>query len=614
MDKYRMLNDMHKPSSTHAEVSTSSSERDDEETEKSRFSEKEIGDPTRRHKVPVPDNLHKDYTKTIEPEQRWTLVHEGPLTSETEQSDESELSDMPSAAFKGYKPEWDYRDNTHLNESPPSALIPPESPPTQPLTPQEEKAITGSSQAWGPIQAPINIEWLPHIQHMYRGCSDFKLVAQYPELHTTISNLEFTVYKTKDFQFVTIFWNNTNDGSLALCIVQNCRRLIDGELHELSETIIRGGNKTLGHASGEKSYYYLKDYFYWPSIRKDTMDYCKQCDTCQRASLSTQAPQWLARPLPILQQPFTHIAMDFLFLPPKVRKEHGQEIIHQQVWTIVNRFSKYVKILPLTKNTTADNLISKLFYYVYPDWGMPQDIVSDRNAKFTSKAWKDFYETFQIHQSMNTAYHPRTDGQSEVANKAIIQQIKKMVHEGDSNRLGQLPHIQSRLNRIRSSSRNGTPYDITIGHNPRLIGDMSVKIPTQEETPTQRISRINQTQEIVRKRLQEAKLSQAIQSNKRCRPAPEFSVGHQVLLSTKNLPLATSYRKIAPEWLGPLTITSAYQQTGNYTLRLPDDLTGIDPTLHVEVIKAYIPNDNKRFPSRKNTKPGPLPEFEHEDR
>ena len=124
---------------------------------------------------------------------------------------------------------------------------------------------------------------------------------------------------------------------------------------------------------------------------------------------------------------------------------------------------------------------------------MPQNIASDRDAKFTSKAWKDFCETFNIHQYMSTAYHTRTDSQSEVANKAIVQRIKKMVHEGDSNWLGQLTHIQSRLNRIRSSSHNATPYEITIGHNPRLIGDMTVKIPTQEETPTQRISRINQT-------------------------------------------------------------------------------------------------------------------------
>ena len=154
------------------------------------------------------------------------------------------------------------------------------------------------------------------------GCLDFKIVTQYPELHNTVSNPEFTVYKTKGLQFVNIYRNNTNHGSLALCIQQNWRRMIDGQLHELRETIIRGGHRTLGHASGEKTYYYLKDYFYWPSIRKDTMDYCKQCDTCQRTTFSTQAPQGLARPLPIPHQPFTHIAMDFLSLPPKVRKEH----------------------------------------------------------------------------------------------------------------------------------------------------------------------------------------------------------------------------------------------------------------------------------------------------
>ena len=85
-----MLNDIHKPSSTHAEVSTSNSERDDEETDKSRFSGKEIGDQTGPPKILVTDNLHEDHTKTLEPEQHWALFHEGPLTTETEWSNESE--------------------------------------------------------------------------------------------------------------------------------------------------------------------------------------------------------------------------------------------------------------------------------------------------------------------------------------------------------------------------------------------------------------------------------------------------------------------------------------------------------------------------------------------
>ena len=144
MNEYRKLNDIHKPSSTCAEVSTSSSELDDEETDKSRFSEKDIGDQTGCPKLPVPDNLHKDHSKTVEPEQRWTLVHEGPLTTESKQSDESEFSDIPSAAFKRYKHVWDYRDNTRLSESPPSVPTPPESPATPPIMQPKDIAITGS--------------------------------------------------------------------------------------------------------------------------------------------------------------------------------------------------------------------------------------------------------------------------------------------------------------------------------------------------------------------------------------------------------------------------------------------------------------------------------------
>ena len=115
------------------------------------------------------------------------------------------------------------------------------------------------------------------------------------------------------------------------------------------------------------------------------MHHCRQCNTCQRTTLLTQVPQGLARPLPIPHLPFTYISMEVLSLPPKVRKEHGPEIIYDQVWAIVDRFSQYVKIIPLIKNATADNLITKFFYHIYPDWGMPQDIVSDRDTKFNSK-------------------------------------------------------------------------------------------------------------------------------------------------------------------------------------------------------------------------------------
>jgi hypothetical protein len=215
---------------------------------------------------------------------------------------------------------------------------------------------------------------------------------------------------------------------------------------------------------------------------------------------------------------------------------------------------------------------------------------------------------------MSTAYHPRTDGQSEVANKAIIQKIRHMAYEGDSNWLKNLPHIQAAINRTKDSSRNASAFEIINGINPRLMGETASIYSSSSESASDRINRLNQKRTQVRTDLAKAKIQQAEQTNKRRRQAPVYQVGDQVLLSTKNLPLATAYRKTAPEWIGPITISKANHQTDNYTLMLPKDLSRIHPTFHVELLKKYIPNDDKKFPARKNTKPGPLPEFQDEER
>ena len=148
-------------------------------------------------------------------------------------------------------------------------------------------------------------------------------------------------------------------------------------------------------------------------MRKDSINYCSQCDTCQHTTYSTQAPQGLTRPLPIPHQPFTHLAMNFLSLPPKVRTERGKQTIYDTVWTIVERFSSYVTIIPLTKDVKAEELVIKFIHFIDSDWGMPKDIVSDMDPKFTSKAWKTFCDDNNIHQSMSTTYYPRNDEQAK---------------------------------------------------------------------------------------------------------------------------------------------------------------------------------------------------------
>ena len=246
---------------------------------------------------------------------------------------------------------------------------------------------------------------------------------------------------------------------------------------------------------------------------------------------------------------------------------------------------------------------------------MPGDIVSDRDSRFTGEPWTSFCKDNQIYQSLRSAYHPRTDGQTEVANKAVIQHIRARNYEGNSNWRAYLPSIQAILNRTRDSSRRATPFEIAFGHNPRLIGDMVKPAPDEPETTDMRIHKIQTKRQHVRTNLANAKLDQSLQTNKRRRKAPEFQVGDQVLLSTRNLPLATAYPKTATEYAGPFTITQAFPQTDNYTLELPEQYNRLHPTFRVESLKKYIPNDDKKFPYRQNSEPGPLaiPEFEDEE-
>jgi len=51
--------------------------------------------------------------------------------------------------------------------------------------------------------------------------------------------------------------------------------------------------------------------------------------------------------------------------------------------------------------------------------GIPEDVVSDRDATFTGQYIANIYDYLEIKRSMSTAYHPQTDGQTERMNQVI---------------------------------------------------------------------------------------------------------------------------------------------------------------------------------------------------
>jgi len=67
-----------------------------------------------------------------------------------------------------------------------------------------------------------------------------------------------------------------------------------------------------------------------------------------------------------------------------------------------------VKILKITAVGVANAFVTEVFRH----HGVPRDIVSDRDPRFTSAFWQELMQYLGVKLSMSTAFHPRSDGQT----------------------------------------------------------------------------------------------------------------------------------------------------------------------------------------------------------
>ena len=89
------------------------------------------------------------------------------------------------------------------------------------------------------------------------------------------------------------------------------------------------------------------------------------------------------------------------------------------ILTVVDRFSTYVYFIALGHPYTATSVARAFFDGIVRLHGFPTSIVSDRDLVFTGHVWCDLFKMADVNLRMSTAFHPQTDGQSEVVNKVI---------------------------------------------------------------------------------------------------------------------------------------------------------------------------------------------------
>lgn len=102
-----------------------------------------------------------------------------------------------------------------------------------------------------------------------------------------------------------------------------------------------------GHLGVTKTLSRIRNYFFWPGMRKDVEYYCKTCETCQRVGKPNQViPIAPLIPIPVLDPPFTRILMDIVGPLPSTRTGH------KYLLTLMDLSTRFPEAFPL-KETSA---------------------------------------------------------------------------------------------------------------------------------------------------------------------------------------------------------------------------------------------------------------------
>ncbi|PNX78431.1 transposon Tf2-1 polyprotein, partial [Trifolium pratense] len=347
-----------------------------------------------------------------------------------------------------------------------------------------------------------------------------------------------------------------------------------------------------GHSGIQKTLGRLKENVYWDNMKSDVTNFIKACSTCQQTKHPTHSPYGLLQPLPIPTGVWEDISMDFIVgLPPF---QH-----FTVVFVVVDRFSKAAHFGMLPTHFTATKVADLFATMVSKLHGMPKSIISDRDPIFMSKFWQQLFILSGTVLRMSTAYHPQTDGQTEIVNKALQQYLRCFVHDQPKKWGAFLHWAEWHYNTSQHSSTGFTPFEVVYGKKPPSIPQYvsgTTPIEALDATLTDRETIL----QVLRKKLLKAQDDMKKFADKHRIPHPfkEGDFAYVKLRPYRQTSVAGHrIQKLAKRYFGPFKLIRAMGPVA-FELALPPD-SKIHPVFHVSQLKpCFDPtNDSSPLPS-----------------
>jgi hypothetical protein len=346
-----------------------------------------------------------------------------------------------------------------------------------------------------------------------------------------------------------------------------------------------------GHMGHHKTLKAVGLVYYWPGMSEDVLEHVRSCDSCQRNKGRAGKTPGLLQPLPVPEEPWASVSMDFITQLPKTAGGHDAILV------IVDRLTKMARFVPTTTDVGAKGTATLFLKEVFRLFGMPVEIISDRDPRFTGKFFTELCRLLDVKQCLSTAYHPQSDGQTERMNRILEDVLRHYVNPRGTDWEEFLPAVEFAVNNAWQESVRNTPFFLNYGRHPR--GPDGQRIVSGVPHARDMRVRLQDALKDAKTCLLAAQSRQKAYANKRRRDL-EFQEGDRVLLSTRHAKLATAgCKKLLPKWIGPFKVLARIGEVA-YRLELPTHLKWHN-VFHVSLLRSYVDGGS--------VEPPPLPEL-----
>ncbi|KAL4028569.1 hypothetical protein IC575_011766 [Cucumis melo] len=318
------------------------------------------------------------------------------------------------------------------------------------------------------------------------------------------------------------------------------------------------------HPGSTKMYQDLKRVYWWRNMKREVVEFVSRCLVCQRVKAPRQKPAGLLQPLSIPEWKWENVSMDFITGLPRTLR--GFTVI----WVVVDRLTKSAHFVPGKSTYTASKWAQLYMSEIVRLHGVPVSIVSDRDARFTSKFWKGLQTAMGTRLDFSTAFHPQIDGRPSVRTSfrgyVAACALEFQYYQAT---IGMAPFEALYGKCCRSPVCWGE-----VGEQ-RLMGPELVHLPTKRK---------------IRSRMHTARVGEELCDVRR--KDLEFEVGDKVFLKVAPMRGVVRFErrgKLSPRFVGPFEILERIGPVA-YRLALPPSLSTVHDVFHVSMLRKYVPD------------------------